>query len=84
MQTSTRVFGEKIMFKPTVTKEWLLATMEMEGDGFINAGGIREATLPEEFVDTSFEETRGEELVGRIHFSTTSVEHNALLSPIRR
>jgi len=28
------------MFTPTITKEWLLATMELEGDGFANAGGI--------------------------------------------
>jgi DNA-binding XRE family transcriptional regulator len=33
------------MFKPTITKEWLLATMELEGDGFANAGGIRSETL---------------------------------------
>lgn len=28
------------MFTPTITQEWLLATMELEGDGFANAGGI--------------------------------------------
>lgn len=28
-------------FNPTITKEWLLATMEMEGSGFCNAGGKR-------------------------------------------
>ena len=33
------------MFKPVITKEWLLATMELEGDGFANAGGIRAETL---------------------------------------
>jgi len=32
------------MFKPKITKEWLLATMDMEGDGFINAGWIRTET----------------------------------------
>ena len=36
------------MFKPTVTKEWLLATMDLEGDGFINAGGIRDKYPDEE------------------------------------
>ncbi len=32
----------KTMFQPSITKEWLLATMELEGDGFVNAGGVRE------------------------------------------
>ena len=42
------------MFKPTITKEWLLATMELEGDGFANAGGIRLETLEgDKFNDTS-------------------------------
>ena len=36
------------MFKPTVTKEWLLATMDLEGDGFANAGGIRDKYPDEE------------------------------------
>ena len=35
----------KTMFKPKITKEWLLATMELEGDGFCNAGGICSDTL---------------------------------------
>ena len=72
------------MFKPTVTDEWLLAKIELEGDGFINAGGIRSETSPEELVDAHVEEARGEELTGRIHFSAKSMEHNTLLSPIRR
>jgi len=33
------------MFEPTITEEWLLATMELEGDGFVNAGGIRSEML---------------------------------------
>ena len=36
------------MFKPTITKEWLLATMDLEGDGFANAGGIRDKYPDEE------------------------------------
>ena len=36
------------MFNPTITKEWLLATMDLEGDGFVNAGGIRSETLEDD------------------------------------
>ena len=36
------------MFKPTITDEWLLAKIELEGDGFINAGGIRDKYPDEE------------------------------------
>ncbi len=43
------------MFTPTITKEWLLATMELEGDGFCNAGGIREKC--EDEIDGAMETT---------------------------
>lgn len=39
------------MFKPTITEEWLRATMELEGDGFVNAGGIRSNTLESDEVN---------------------------------
>ena len=39
------------MFKPTITKEWLLATMELECDGFCNAGGIPSETLDSDEID---------------------------------
>jgi len=41
------------MFKPKITKEWLLATMELEGDGFCNAGGIRSNTFESDAVNGS-------------------------------
>ena len=33
------------MFASQIDENWLLATMELEGDGFVNAGGIRSETL---------------------------------------
>lgn len=39
----------------TVTKEWLLGMMELEGDGFCNAGGIRDK-YPEDEVETNAEQ----------------------------
>ena len=39
------------MFKPTITKEWLLATMELEGDGFANAGGIPSEILEDDAIN---------------------------------
>jgi hypothetical protein len=46
LTASLRGGKDKTMFKPKITEEWLLATMELEGDGFINAGGIR-SEMPE-------------------------------------
>lgn len=36
------------MFNPNVSEEWLLGMIELEGDGFINAGGIRDKYDDEE------------------------------------
>ena len=39
------------MFKPNTDKEWLMKIIELEGDGFVNAGGIRSETLEGDAVE---------------------------------
>jgi len=63
------------MFKPTITEEWLLATMELEGDGFANAGGIRSETLEgEEINDSSNHHMQRKAFAKFVEFSRRKIE----------
>lgn len=39
------------MFQPNTDREWLMKIIELEGDGFANAGGIRSETLEGDVVE---------------------------------
>ena len=39
------------MFKPNTDKEWLMKIVELDGDGFANAGGIRSEPIEGDTVE---------------------------------